>query len=522
MPHLRSGAWSTSRRRRPPVSAVLLAVAGLVVGTIVFAASRDADAATPCVASPTGAPTPGVAGGFVAINPTRVFDTRTGLGGVTGPVGAGCVVHVPFSALAPADATGVAATLTITDAEGVGFATAYPCGSVRPFVSNVNTRADSPVPNLVLSPLDGTREMCVFTSVTANVIVDVTGWFTADGGQFHDLTPMRALDTRTTLQPVEADSSVTLSFDTLVPAHATAVAVNLTVTQTKGAGYATAYPCGSTPPLASNVNFIAGEDRAAQAIVGVGNRSLCVYLSAETHVIVDVWGWLGGGDGARLVPAAATRLADSRTGEGGWRTPLDAGETRQLEVAQRPGGVHSVLIDVVAVDAVGSGYLTIYACGTTQPPTSSINYSPLSAVMNLVTVPLGVDGEICVYSSARTHVVIDLFGYTDNPGPLRSLAVTPLALTSNFVASGRDYAVMCAAGTNHVTVTAMPVPGYTLAIGGTTSSELVVADVAVAPNQLVQIDVLQGATVVDHYYVRCLPPDFPAIRAVPFGVTSAG
>ena len=34
----------------------------------------------------------------------------------------------------------------------------------------------------------------------------------------------------------------------------------------------------------------------------------------------------------------------------------------------------------------------------------------------------------------------------------------------------------------------------------------------VTPNQLIEIDVEQGVTIVDRYYVRCLPSDFPAIQ----------
>ena len=489
---------------------------------VVSAANRADSAALPCVAPAIGAPTAGVAGGFVAITPTRVLDTRTDLGGSKGAVGADCVVRVSLASLLPSTATGVAATLTLTDAEGEGFATAYPCGSARPYVSNVNARVDSPVPNLVLSPVDSTRQLCVFTSVAASVIVDVTGWFGSTGGQFHDVVPTRALDTRGNASPVAADSVVTLSLASLVPAHATAVSVNITVTQTAGPGYATAFPCGVSPPLASNVNFIAGEDRAAQTMVGLGNRSLCVYLSAEAHLVVDLWGWLGGADGARIVPASATRLADSRTGEGGWGAAFAAGETRSFAVAQLAGGVHSAMVDVVAVDAEGSGFLTLFACGRGQPSTSSLNFSAARPAMNLVTVPLGDGGRICVYASARTNVVVDLLGVTDNPGTLRTISVTPKPLTTNFVADGHDYAVMCDGGNNHLTIAAEPVPGFRVAIGGLSSADRLTTTVDVNPNQLVQIDVLQGASVVDQYFVRCLPPDFPAMQAVPYGTTTPG
>ena len=61
--------------------------------------------------------------------------------------------------------------------------------------------------------------------------------------------------------------------------------------------------------------------------------------------------------------------------------------------------------------------------------------------------------------------MVDLLGITDNPGSLRSISVSPKALTTNFVPSGHDYAIVCDAGTNTVTVTAGSLPGYTVAIG---------------------------------------------------------
>ena len=46
--------------------------------------------------------------------------------------------------------------------------------------------------------------------------------------------------------------------------------------------------------------------------------------------------------------------------------------------------------------------------------------------------------------------------------------------------------------------------------------------VAVSPHQLVEIDVLQGSIVVDRYYIRCLPPDFPVIHAIAYGTATPG
>ncbi|MEO8694001.1 MAG: arylsulfotransferase family protein [Acidimicrobiales bacterium] len=517
---LRAGARSGAAAA-PLVRLVLFALGALCV---VAVPGRADGAPAACVAPAIGDPAGGVGGGFTSITPTRLLDTRSEVGS-TG-VGAGCVVHVALSSVVPPSATGVAATVTLTDAEGEGFATAYPCGSPRPYISNVNTRADSPVPNMVLAPVDSTRQLCVFTSVNAQIIVDLTGWFGSGGGQFHDVAPTRALDTRLPSDPppapVAADSVVTLVMTPWVPPSATAVAVNVTVTQTSAAGFATVFPCGGSPPVASNVNFVAGEDRASQAIVGLGNGSLCIYLSADAHLIVDLWGWFGGGDGALVVPTKASRLVDSRTGEGGWSTPLTAGETRSLDVPQIPGGVRTAMVDVVAVEAEGSGYLTAFACGSTQPATSSVNYAAVRPAMNLVTVPLGADGTLCVYASARVDVIVDLLAVTDNPGPLRSIAVSPKSLTTNFVPAGHDYAVICDAGVNALAVTAVSLPGYTVAINAASALNRLSTSVDVSPNQLIEVDVLHGSSVVDRYYVRCLPPDFPPIHAISYGRATPG
>jgi hypothetical protein len=105
---------------------------------VVAVPGRAHGAPAPCVAPRIGDPTGGVAGGFTPITPTRLLDTRTTIGSESG-VGAGCVVRVQLESVVPAGATGVAATVTLTDAAGEGFATAYPCGSPRPYVSNINT-----------------------------------------------------------------------------------------------------------------------------------------------------------------------------------------------------------------------------------------------------------------------------------------------------------------------------------------------------------------------------------------------
>ncbi|MEQ9163119.1 MAG: hypothetical protein RLN74_10445, partial [Ilumatobacter fluminis] len=81
-----------------------------------------------------------------------------------------------------------------------------------------------------------------------------------------------------------------------VPVDAEAVMLNVTVVGPSGAGHATVYPCGVSRPLASNLNYLAGVavPNAVLAKVGVGGK-VCVHTHAETHLVVDVNGYVPAG-----------------------------------------------------------------------------------------------------------------------------------------------------------------------------------------------------------------------------------
>ena len=78
---------------------------------------------------------------------------------------------------------------------------------------------------------------------------------------------------------------------------ATAVVVNLTVTESNGPGFWTAYVPGSAVPTASNVNTDeADQTRANQAILPIvgNNRSIDVFSYSGGHLVVDVAGYFTG------------------------------------------------------------------------------------------------------------------------------------------------------------------------------------------------------------------------------------
>lgn len=84
----------------------------------------------------------------------------------------------------------------------------------------------------------------------------------------------------------------------------------------------------------------------------------------------------------------------------------------------------AVMLNVTAVFPDGPGFLTLYPCGQQRPNTSSVNFSASGVVVaNSVLVSVGSGGNVCVYNSARTDVIIDVNGYVPHGGLLQT--VTP-------------------------------------------------------------------------------------------------
>ena len=124
---------------------------------------------------------PAVAGGFVPIDPTRLADTRQA--GVQGYKYDGdtnsFLVGVVTRAGIPAAAEAAAVNVTVTDAAGPGFVTAWPDGLTRPTASNLNYVAGQTVPNAVTVGLGVTGAIELYTLASADLVVDVNGWFTS-------------------------------------------------------------------------------------------------------------------------------------------------------------------------------------------------------------------------------------------------------------------------------------------------------------------------------------------------------
>jgi hypothetical protein len=351
---------------------------------------------------------------YQAVDPKRVVDTRSGLGG-PGPVNQNTTFTVSLKGIAgqPAGALGAALNVTATGANADGYLTVYPCGSPVPVASNVNFSAGQSVPNLVAAPFGTDGKVCIFTSAKTDLLVDVAGWLSSQktDSSLKTVAPTRLLDSRST---GVRSRYFAVSLASTAPADATAATVNVTVTDPQGDGYVTAYPCGSPVPDASNVNFAAGQSVPNLAVVRIGtSRSLCFFSSVATHLIVDSAGWFGS-KGGSLNPVIPNRILDTRSSAGGWSGRLGKGQTIDVNVGTLKGmdpTATGAVMNVTAISETESGYVTIFPCGGAVPTASNLNFGPGKPIANLVTLDLPADGRMCVYASERVNIIADLAAY---------------------------------------------------------------------------------------------------------------
>ena len=119
-------------------------------------------------------------GSFVAVQPSRILDTRSGakVGELDGS-GAAYTLQVGGKGGVPADgvsavALNVTAVATETNNFG-GFVTVYPCGS-RPDSSNLNFTSGQTIPNSVIAPVSASGQVCFYVYGKAHLLADVSGY----------------------------------------------------------------------------------------------------------------------------------------------------------------------------------------------------------------------------------------------------------------------------------------------------------------------------------------------------------
>ncbi|MFN8040843.1 MAG: M4 family metallopeptidase [Acidimicrobiales bacterium] len=274
-----------------------------------------------------------------------------------------------------------------------------------------------------------------------------------NGAAYHPLVPTRILDSRPPPEQVgpygipwwPGETRAVKVTDAAVEMYyASAVVLNVTVTGATATSHLTLWPHGVARPVASNLNFVAGQTVPNLVTVQVGDEGwIEVFNSAGfVNVVADVVGYydddaFAGSEmqapGVQLTAVTPFRLLDSRDGTGTSPAPWSAGESRDVQITGVPGSgvptisVTGVVLNVTAVNPSAESFLSVWPAGAPRPLASNLNFPAGRTIPNLVVAKLGSGGKVTLFNnSGSVDVVADVVGYYSlRPSGGRLTAVTP-------------------------------------------------------------------------------------------------
>jgi hypothetical protein len=249
-----------------------------------------------------------------------------------------------------------------------------------------------------------------------------------------------------------------------VPAGATAVTGNLTVTRQTVAGLVALGPTMTAAGEVTTLNFIKGENRANNVTLGLAPdgtlqavfRAPLDYATAE--LIFDVTGYfLADASGATLHTLTPGRILDSRPTAPNWANIGLSGKfkhqtVRTLTVAgargigwaspQVPVGATAVTGNVTVTNATTDGFVSFGPTMVSVPKTSTVNTQKGKNTANGLTVTLNSTGKLQAVwygmsSTSTADVIFDVTGYfTADTTGLSFYPVAPYRVLDSITGKG--------------------------------------------------------------------------------------
>jgi YVTN family beta-propeller protein len=223
-----------------------------------------------------------------------------------------------------------------------------------------------------------------------------------------------------------------------IPASAAAYSMNVSVVPEGPLGYLTVWPTGHQQPVVSTLNSLDGRIKANAAIVPAGtNGAISVYATNTTNVILDVDGYFMAVSGSTLAfyPLVPCRVADTRNGTfpQGLGPPFLTGlQERDFPILSAtscniPSTAAAYSLNFSVVPHGPLYYMTVWPYGQPRPLASTLNDIPGTIIANAAIVVAGTGGEVSVYPTNDTDLIIDINGYfaATGPGGLSLYGVQP-------------------------------------------------------------------------------------------------
>ncbi len=262
--------------------------------------------------------------------------------------------------------------------------------------------------------------------------------------RFTPVNPCRVVDTRNPNgpfggPPIQGGTSRSFGLpegNCGLPLGAAAYSLNVTIVPNGALDFLTIWPTGQQQPQVSTMNSD-GRVKANAAIVlsGDGGAAVSVYATNTTNVILDVDGYFTPVNDSNLTfyPLTPCRVVDTRGPDGPLGGPyLQPATERDFPVLEAsscniPAFAQAYSLNMTAIPLGSLGYLTVWPAGRPQPVVSTLNAPTGTVVANAAVVRVGDGGDVAVYPSDATDLLIDINGYwaPAGTGGLSLYGVTP-------------------------------------------------------------------------------------------------
>jgi Tol biopolymer transport system component len=274
--------------------------------------------------------------------------------------------------------------------------------------------------------------------------------------RFKPVTPVRILDTREGVGAPKAkvQAKVPLILPVrgvqtgqgAVPADATAVILNVTVTNGTSATDVRVYPSdAATVPGVSNLNAgpRATVPNLVTATLSADGKVALLSSGGTVDLIADLAGWYTPTTGdsgftsldpGRILDTRSPAVGVPSAGRVPASSPIDLQVTGSLPTADGrtitvPADATSVVLNVTATSASSNTDVRVYPtpdAGTARPLVSNLNLRAGETTPNLVTVAVGSGGKVRLANAAgAVHLLADLAGYYSASSAGRYVPVVP-------------------------------------------------------------------------------------------------
>jgi hypothetical protein len=156
----------------------------------------------------------------------------------------------------------------------------------------------------------------------------------------------------------------------------------------------------------------------------VAISSTSVFATDDTQVILDIFGYFvpaGTSSALAFYSLTPCRVADTRGSAGPLGGPsMTMHQVRDFPIQSSscnvPANAQAYSLNFTVVPSGPLSFLTAWPSGQSQPNVSTLNDPTGTFVANAAIVPAGSNGNVSVYVTDNTDVVIDINGYFAPPG----------------------------------------------------------------------------------------------------------